>query len=287
MRVSVSEGIRQTSYIVLSYSSCLTLFVLPRCLLRPRRNLHSLLDDRFTAGVYRGTPRHEPDLDLILQRAVNVGVRRIVLTAGTVDESRRALDTARAWNNAGEEQQQLLHFASTVGVHPTRCQQVFVDDNNNNDPEALLSELLEIAVDGMSDGTVVAIGEIGLDYDRLEFCPKDVQQLYLRRQLERLAAPTGLPLFLHNRSVEADLYRILAEHQNDWKGGGVVHSFDDTLELATKFTEDLGLYIGLNGCSLRTEESLQTVKDLPLERILLETEYVVFVRATVDLLVLL
>jgi len=244
-------------------------------LFRPRPSAHSLLDDRFTAGVNRGTPRHDPDLDLVLQRAANVGVRRIVLTAGTVDESRRALDTARAWNNNAE---QPLHFASTVGVHPTRCQQVFVD--SNNDPEALLSELLEIAVDGMSDGTVVAIGEVGLDYDRLEFCPKDVQQRYLRRQLERLAAPTGLPLFLHNRSTGDALYRILAEHPNDWKGGGVVHSFDDTLELATKFTEDLGLYIGLNGCSLRTEESLQTVKDLPLERILLETEYVVFVPAT-------
>jgi len=147
---------------------------------------------------------------------------------------------------------------------------VFVDDPNT-DADALLKELLEIAQDGMKDGTVVAIGEIGLDYDRLEFCPADIQQQYLKRQLQIVALPTGLPLFLHNRSVGSDLYNILLDL--GWKNGGVVHSFDDELELATKFIE-LGLFIGLNGCSLRTDESLENAKNLPLDRLLLETECV-------------
>jgi TatD DNase family protein len=92
------------------------------------------------------------------------------------------------------------------------------------------------------------------------------------RQLQVLAATTGLPLFLHNRSVGHDLLDILTEYRDCWTAGGVVHSFDDSLELAVRFMEDLDLYIGLNGCSLRTDESLAVVKELPLNKILLETD---------------
>jgi TatD DNase family protein len=227
----------------------------------------NLLDDRFTKGIYRGAFRHEPDLDEIIARAVRVGVKRIILTAGTLEESRQAVQTARLWNEkyAGE-----IHFSCTVGVHPTRCQQEFV--NSPQEADETLQELLEIAKNGQEDGTVVAIGEIGLDYDRLEFCPKDVQHTYLVKQLQVLAANTGLPLFLHNRSVGQDLYDILKHCRDCWKSGGVVHSFDDTLELANMFINDLDLYIGLNGCSLRTDESLAVCRDLNLSRILLETD---------------
>jgi TatD DNase family protein len=224
----------------------------------------NLLDERFTHGIYRGSFRHEPDLDCIIERASTVGVKHIILTAGTVEESRQAVLKAREWN----EQYSNIHFSCTVGVHPTRCSQVF--EEGQQDSTALLQELQEIALDGMKDKTVVAIGEIGLDYDRLEFCSKEVQQKYLKLMLEQLAAPTQLPLFLHNRSVGKDLYDILQEHQSCWKAG-VVHSYDDTLELATDFIK-LGLFIGLNGCSLKTEENLAVVRDLPLDSILLETD---------------
>jgi len=243
----------------------------------------NLLEDRFTKGVYRGTFRHEPDLDLIMRRAMDIGVKRIILTAGTVEESRAAVVRAREWNR----QYDGLQFHSTVGVHPTRCKQVFeniaTDDGGGaSNPEQnqhveretaddLLQQLLDIAKDGMADGTVAAIGEIGLDYDRLQFCPKDIQRKYLIRQLQELAKTTGLPLFLHNRSVGTDLLDILTEHSDCWKNGGVVHSFDDELKLATQFME-LGLYIGLNGCSLRTPSNLQVARDIPLGRILLETD---------------
>lgn len=235
----------------------------------------SLLDERFTHGIYRGSYRHEPDLDQVMHRAVETGVKHVILTAGTVTESRLAVEKAREWKMLYPD----IQFSSTVGVHPTRCQQVFEEagQSGGDAPVAddLLKELLDIALDGMKDGTVVAVGEIGLDYDRLEFCPADVQQKYFVRQLETLATRTGLPLFLHNRAVGDDLYKILSEHQDCWKaGGGVVHSFDDSTELAMKFIDDLGLYIGLNGCSLRTDDNLETARQLPLSSILLETEYV-------------
>jgi TatD DNase family protein len=133
---------------------------------------------------------------------------------------------------------------------------------------------LQIAQDGMTDGTVVALGELGLDYERIEFCPKSIQHRFCHAQLQHVALPTGLPLFLHNRACHADLLEVLQKERDDsgLTVRGVVHSFDDSLELAMRFIEELDLTIGINGCSLRTDDSLQVVRDLPLDRILLETD---------------
>jgi TatD DNase family protein len=237
----------------------------------------NLLDERYTQGVYHEKKRHDADLNQVIERARNIGVRHIVLTAGTVEESALAVQTVRALRQQQQQSQQQsdehdqVHFSCTVGVHPTRCLQEFVNCKDRTDEESL-QRLLDIVQDGMSDGCVAAIGEIGLDYDRLSFTPKDVQQTYLVRQLETFK-DCPLPLFLHNRNVGNDLYDLLVQHKDCWSShGGVVHSFDDSFDLATKFVSDLGLYIGLNGCSLRTKDNLETVQQLPLSSILLETD---------------
>lgn len=77
-------------------------------------------------------------------------------------------------------------------------------------------------------------------------------------------------MFLHCRNAEEDFKRIIKKH-NDELFGGVVHSFDGKLDDAKEFIE-LGYYIGLNGCSLRTEQGLQVAAQLPLDRILIETD---------------
>jgi TatD DNase family protein len=232
----------------------------------------NLLDERFTEGSYHGKHRHEPDWEQVLQRATDNGVSHIILTAGTLRESRRAVDLVRELRQKNGS----IFFGCTVGVHPTRCQQEFVDSNDSTTttPDQILKELQEIAMDGQTDKSVVALGEIGLDYDRLEFCPKEVQLQYLEEQLKSFHAMEQLqplPLFLHNRNVGSDLLEVLKKEDVPLRTRGVVHSFDDSLELALKFIE-LGLYIGLNGCSLKTAENLQVVKELPLDKILLETD---------------
>ena len=53
--------------------------------------------------------------------------------------------------------------------------------------------------------------------------------------------------------------------------GGIVHSFDGSAEEAAELVE-LGLYIGVNGCSLRTEQNVEVVRSMPLGRIVAETD---------------
>jgi TatD DNase family protein len=274
----------------------------------------NLLDERFTEGVYHGKFRHDPDLDHVLERAMQHGVTHIIVTAGTLEDSRTAVRVVRDWRaRLATPSSPSLFVGCTVGVHPTRCQQEFVDAVSSatttesasssaappgpRTADDVLRDLLEVARDGTRDGCVVAIGEIGLDYDRLEFSPKAVQREFLRRQLDLFlgdgdgphpfsSSPEPirrLPLFLHNRSVGNDLLdeiRRRQQRRNDEPSSntctepplrGVVHSFDDTLELAQAFI-DLGLYIGLNGCSLRTRENLDVVAALPLASILLATD---------------
>ena len=215
----------------------------------------NLLDDMYQ-GIYRGKPRHEADLDDVLQRAFDGGLEKIVVTAGSLEESKRAVELARTDSR----------LFSTVGVHPTRC-------NEFGDTEESLAShveaLTEVAKSAMIDGTVVALGELGLDYARTQFCNIETQRRGFLAQLD-IAEETQLPLFIHNRETGEDLLDILKEHRHRFSRG-VVHSFDDSAELASKII-DLELYIGINGCSLKTPENLEVVRTIPLDRLLLETD---------------
>lgn len=188
----------------------------------------NLLDERYTDGIYYGKKRHESDFEQVIQRSVEYGVTHLILTAGTLHECKEAIRVVREYrnkwsqnnsrsseNNDNDDRNQTqppppLFLGCTVGIHPTRCQQEFIDNlitddddddgigdgdrsrnskcSNNKDHDQIqttttrtttatdvLEELYVLAKDGVTDGCVVAIGEIGLDYDRLEFTSKSIQ----------------------------------------------------------------------------------------------------------------
>lgn len=141
-----------------------------------------MLDDMFQ-GEYNGSQKHPPDLEHVLARAWDAGLTHIIITAGNLDEARRALELA------GSDRR----LFSTVGVHPTRCGEFAKNDEGGAEP--YLDALMELARDGQKTGKVVAIGECGLDYDRLHFCDKPEQMEGFERQFV-LAKETGLPMFL-------------------------------------------------------------------------------------------
>jgi TatD DNase family protein len=155
----------------------------------------------------------------------------------------------------------------TVGVHP--CSSLEFTKHAQG-ADVYLDQLRQLALAAKKEGQCVAFGEIGLDYDRLTLCPKDVQLEYFARQLD-IAFEVQLPLFLHSRAAHADFTRLLKERLNTLPKRGVVHSFTGTEDEMRELV-DLGFDIGINGCSMKTKENCDVVKMIPLERLQLETD---------------
>ena len=77
-------------------------------------------------------------------------------------------------------------------------------------------------------------------------------------------------MYLHSRSTGTDFIDIIRANRNRFSTG-VVHSYTgDTAEMLALV--DLDLYIGINGCSMKTAENLEVVKAVPLERLMVETD---------------
>lgn len=128
----------------------------------------------------------------------------------------------------------------------------------------------KLAQEAKESGLATAFGEIGLDYDRLQLCPRDVQIKYFNLQLD-LAVELQLPLFLHSRAAAEDFEGILGKRLEQLPKRGCVHSFTGTMEEMKRLVE-LGFDVGINGCSLKTDENVAVVKEVPLERMQIETD---------------
>lgn len=148
-----------------------------------------------------------------------------------------------------------------IGLHPTRC--IFEAWSGRR-------QLAELA----NAPEVVAIGETGLDY---HFPRKEQQRLkqhiWFLYQLD-LAWKLKKPVILHVRDAHKDALQILGLHPAR-KLGGVIHCFHDSRETARQYL-DLGYHIGLGGSALqqpeRAEPLWEAIRDMPLDRILLETD---------------
>ncbi|CAF0936259.1 unnamed protein product, partial [Didymodactylos carnosus] len=142
------------------------------------------------------------DLDQVIQRSFQNGLDKIIATSGTYAETLQSLELCSKYDN----------LYTTCGYHPTRCQEFAQNDEN---------VLIEKMVDLLKNDKVIAIGELGLDYERQQFCSIDIQKRYFEFQLKNLTSNSmnRKPLFLHNRSSTQDLYEILNRYRENIVGG--------------------------------------------------------------------
>src|ERR1700758_4561431 len=143
----------------------------------------------------------------------------------------------------------------SVGVHPHEAK----------DHAALApQQLVELAV----HPKVVGIGETGLDF-HYDLSPRDVQERVFRVHIAASRA-SGLPLIIHAREADREIARILEEERPP---PGVLHCFSSGRELAETAIA-LGFYVSVSGIvTFRNAEELRgIVRDLPLDRLLVETD---------------
>ncbi len=186
-----------------------------------------------------------PDLAGVVQRARDAGVGMLIVTGTTVEESRRAAEIAEAHD-----------LYSTVGVHP----------HHARDCDATtIASLREIA----RHPRAVAIGECGLDFNR-NYSPHPDQEKWFVAQAE-LGLELRKPLFLHSRDAHPRFAQIVKELKIQ---NAVAHCFTGEREELHAYL-DLGLYIGITGwiCDERRgRHLLELVRDIPRDRLLLETD---------------
>lgn len=152
------------------------------------------------------------------------------------------------------------NFWASVGVHP----------DNDDVREPTVDDLVGLA----GRPRVVAIGETGLDYYRLN--GRSIADMEWQRERFRVhiraARITGKPLVIHTRSASADTLSVLRD-EGRGEVGGVFHCFTETMEVA-KAALDLGFYVSFSGIlTFKTAGDLREVaRYVPLDRCLIETD---------------
>jgi TatD DNase family protein len=149
---------------------------------------------------------------------------------------------------------------ASVGVHP----------DYEDTPEPSVDDLVRLS----DHPKIVAIGETGLDYYRLQG-DLDWQRERFRTHI-RASRATGKPLIIHTRAASEDTIRIMREEgagTDDGGAGGVMHCFTESMAVAEAAME-MGFYISFSGIvTFKSAKELQAVAlAVPLERMLIETD---------------
>lgn len=189
----------------------------------------------------------EEGVESSIAAAKAAGVKKIITIGTGPDDHPLVLEIARRY---------YPDVYCTLGVHP-HDGQVYTE---------AVGQFIEAHV---SEPSVVAVGEIGLDY-YYDQSPRPQQLEAFRAQLD-IAKRTKMPVEIHTRDAEEDTVEILKEYQGSV--AGVIHCFTGTEWLARQAL-DLGFNISISGVvTFKNADSLRsTVKMLPLDRIHVETD---------------
>jgi TatD DNase family protein len=190
-------------------------------------------------------PDFAPEREAIIARARAAGVGTMLTISTRLDEFDKVLAIAEA--NDG--------VWCSAGAHPHEAK-----DHAGLAPQQLVALT--------ANPKVVGLGETGLDF-HYDLSPRDIQERVFRAHIEASGA-TGLPLIVHAREADLEIARILDEKRPP---PGVMHCFSSGRALAEAALA-LGFYISISGIvTFRNAEELRAiVRDLPLDRLLVETD---------------
>lgn len=187
------------------------------------------------------------DREALLESLPANGIEKVIDVGATVGSAYEAYHLSERWP----------HVYCALGVHP-------------NEVGELTDEILEDFAKLSEQPKVTAVGEIGLDYHHEEPV-REIQAVWFRKQI-RLARRIGLPVIIHSRDAAQDTLNILREEKAE-EAGGVIHCFSYSPEMADLYVR-MGFYLGIGGVVTyqNARKLKEVVRNVPMERILLETD---------------
>ncbi len=191
--------------------------------------------------------RQFPDPEKVIQDAAQQGICCIL--TGTDPKENQKIDKFVRNHTA----------YGTAGIHPHNA------DRASQQDFAAIEKMID------ENEKIVAVGECGLDYDRM-FSTKENQIRCLEKHIV-LAEKLDKPLFLHERSAAADFVKRFQRHPEICKKS-VVHCFTGNKATLDKYLS-MGFSIGITGwiCDDRRARQLrEAVHMIPLDRIMIETD---------------
>lgn len=205
----------------------------------------------FDTHCHLQTDAFDSDREEVLTSSRNAGVKGFLVPAIDRSSFDRTLEIARSHPDV----------VCALGIHPHSASE-------------WSGEVRDTIREQLGKNTKIrAIGEIGLDY-YYDFAPKDVQRTAFAEQIE-LAKEQDLPIVIHTRDSEEDVYRIVEEHYgnpDDGKAKGQFHCFSGDVALMERAIA-LGFYVSFTGnITFKKSELGEVVRQVPLERVLLETD---------------
>jgi TatD DNase family protein len=205
------------------------------------------MTELFDSHAHLDMPELIQDIDGVLKRAEDAGVKKIIIPGVCIDDMQAIITLIEKYDN--------LYGAASC--HP-ECVEKFNDKSYDQ-----LKEILK-------HPKMVAVGETGLDY----YWTKDNKELQKEvfDQHIKLAKENNLPLIIHNRDAHADTYEFL-KFCKSIGVNGVMHCFSGSSEFAIECVKE-GFYIALGGPvtfknAVKPKEVVATV---PLDKLLIETD---------------
>jgi len=205
----------------------------------------------FDTHAHYDDERYSEDLDEVIIDNYENGVNKIVNASYDLESSVKSKMLADKYEN--------MYFA--VGIHPEGVRETVDED---------IIELDRIIKENIDSNKLVAVGEIGLDYYYTKE-NKSIQKEYFLKQLD-LAIKYNLPVIIHSRDASEDMYHILKDKKYE-NIKLVFHCFqpsDEIARLAIKRKYMIGL--GGNITFKRSQHSLDIIKSIPVEQIIVETD---------------
>jgi len=187
--------------------------------------------------------QYDNDRDEVIKRALENGVDKIINVSFDLKSAKRAVELAQKYE----------HIFAAVGCHPKSREESGYVFNK--------SDFLEIA----KRPKVVAIGECGLELKNSDDLIS--QQEIFQAQID-LAKQLGLPLIVHCRDGHQEVIEILAKAGNV---KGAIHCFSGSWQTAQRYLS-MNFYLSFNGIITYANDYDKVVKNMPLERLLLETD---------------